>query len=189
MPETPELRLDIARSDADLQNILALQRRNLRAVVDPAAQAERGFVFAEHSLPLLRQMAAAMPQAIARDGDRLAGYSLAMSPSMRDTLPSLAPMYAQFDLLHYRDRPLATYRYVVGGQVCVDEAYRGQGLIGRLYAETRRHVSADVTLCVTEIARRNGVSLRAHEGCGFRQIGEYRDAEEEWVVVVWDFAG
>lgn len=183
------LRLDIARERHELAQILALQQRNLRGTRDPETEARQGFVYAEHTLDLLAAMAAQLPQVIALDGAHLAGYSLAMSAPMRDFLPALAPMFEQFDRLQWRGQRLADLPYVVGGQVCVDMVYRGQGLIGRLYATLRAHLPSTVACCVTEIARRNAVSLRAHQRIGFAPIGEYRDAGEDWVVVLWDFAG
>jgi GNAT superfamily N-acetyltransferase len=188
MPDASSLLLDIARTDAQIEQILDLQRRNLRHALDDQAQARDGFVFVEHTFDLLRAMSAVMPQAIALDGPRLAGYSLAMSPAMRSVVPSLVPMFAQLDRLQWRGRPLSEYDYVVGGQVCVDRPYRGRGLIAQLYAETRRHLSPSVTLCVTEIADRNFVSLRAHERSGFVPLARYRDAQESWTVVLQEFA-
>lgn len=176
-----------ARTDAQLAQILALQRRNLRGALDAETEARQGFVYAEHSMPVLRTMAASMPQAIALAGGQVVGYSLAMAPDMRGLLPTLAPMFAQFDQLTWRGGRLADTDYVVGGQVCVDAGWRGQGLIGQLYAHTRLHVPVSVRCCVTEIALRNGVSLRAHARIGFVPIAQYRDSVEEWVVVLQDF--
>jgi len=182
---TSALSLDIARGDADLEGILRLQRANLRSAVDPARQGELGFVFVEHSLPSLRALAARMPQAVARDGNAVVGYTLAMSPDMADSVPSLVPMFEQFARLQFRGRRIADWHYMVGGQVCVDAGYRGLGLIGRLYACCRDHVPPDFELCVTEIATRNTVSLAAHRRIGFETVGVYRDAVEEWEVVAW----
>jgi len=57
--------LTIASSDRHLEEILALQQRYLARAVSHQQQAREGFVFAEHTLPLLRRMAAEAPQAIA----------------------------------------------------------------------------------------------------------------------------
>ena len=85
-------------------------------------------------------------------------------------LPSLAPMFEQFARCVYRGRPLTEVPFFVGGQVCVDRAYRGRGLIGRLYDHVRRMAPPEYELCVTEIAVRNQVSLRAHRRLGFEPI-------------------
>ena len=42
--------------------------------------------------------------------------------------------------------------------------------------------------CVTEIATRNRVSVRAHERMGFEALSTYSDGREEWVIVAWDLS-
>src|SRR5688572_2449075 len=131
-----ELTLDIARTAEDFDGILALQRRYHLEAVAPEAHGTQGFVYARHTRELLERFAAELPQVIARETDgRIVGYTLAMPVSMRDALPELVPMFQQFDLAAFRGRPVASYRYMAGGQVCVAEEARGQGLIGRLYGE------------------------------------------------------
>ena len=98
-------------------------------------------------------------------------------------------MFEQFGRCRWRGRALTDYRFFVGGQVCVHRAYRGQRLMPRLYHEIRQIVRSDYDLCVTEIAARNVVSLRAHERMGFEAISTYADEQEEWVLVAWDLQG
>ena len=187
-PDPQSLQFAIASCDDHFEQILALQRQNLRQTVAAERHADSGFVFVEHSLSQLRELAAGMPQAIAQSNGRVVGYSLAMSPEMCDPVPSLTPMFEQFARLQFRGRPLLDFRFPVGGQVCGDQQWRGQGLIGRLYAETRRRLPPGFELCVTEIATRNRVSLLAHQRIGFEPVGVYQDAAEEWQVVAWRFS-
>jgi GNAT superfamily N-acetyltransferase len=177
--------LDIASTDAHFAQILELQRLNHAGGLSPEVQAQDGFVYAEHTVPLLRRMAAELPQAVALADDAVVGYCLALPLSLRAELPSLAPMFDQFARCVYRGRPLTAVPFFVGGQVCVDRAYRGRGLIGRLYDHVRRLAPPEYELCVTEIAVRNQVSLRAHERLGFEPIATYSDGREDWVIVGW----
>jgi GNAT superfamily N-acetyltransferase len=178
----------IASVDEHLEQILALQRRyHLNSVSAEVASTE-GFVFAEHTLPLLRRMAAASPQAIALADDRVVGYCLSLATSLKSEVPSLVPMFEQFGACEYRGKPLTSHRLIVGGQVCVDRAHRGQGLLARLYEEVRLSVGRDYDLCVTEISKRNRVSLRAHERMGFEVIAGYNDSAEDWLIVAWDLS-
>jgi GNAT superfamily N-acetyltransferase len=170
--------LTLAREPAHFEGILDLQRRNLRQSLSEHQQAQDGFVYVEHDLPLLTRMAAQSPQAIALADARVVGYSLSM-------LPALKPMFEQFERMHWRGRCLGDFSYVVGGQVCVDPAWRGRGLIGALYTRIREAAGSDVELCMTEIALRNTVSRRAHERIGFVEVGRYSDAHEDWSVVAW----
>lgn len=185
---TPVIRLDVASSGRHFEQILDLQRRYHASALAPDAQEREGFVFAEHSVPLLRRMAAELPQAIAVANDVVVGYCLSLPLLFRSDLPSLAPMFDQFNRCAYHGRPLSSFRFFVGGQVCVDRAYRGRGLLARLYEQVRLAAPRTYDLCVTEIAVRNQVSVRAHERMGFEAISTYSDGSEAWVIVAWDLA-
>ena len=145
-------------------------------------------MFVEHTLPLLRRMAAQSPQAIALADGKVVGYCLSLPVSLKAEVPSLRPMFEQFEYCLYRGKPLASYRYLVGGQVCVDREHRGKRLLSQLYRHIRDTVGPAYDVCVTEIATRNAVSVRAHERTGFEAISTYRDRLEEWVIVAWDLS-
>jgi GNAT superfamily N-acetyltransferase len=181
--------LGVASSERHFEQILDLQRRYHASALSPDAQEREGFVYAEHSAPLLRRMSLELPQAIAvADNDVVVGYCLSLSLSLQQEVPSLAPMFDQFGRCAYRGRPLSSFRFFVGGQVCVDRAYRGRGLLARLYEQVRRSTPTPYDLCVTEIAARNQVSVRAHERMGFEPIATYSDGREAWVIVAWDLS-
>lgn len=179
--------IDVASSARHLEQILDLQRRYHASALSREAQEREGFVFVEHSVPLLRRMSTELPQAIAvACDDDVVGYCLSLSLALRGELPSLAPMFDQFGRCAYRGRPLSSLRFFVGGQVCVDRAYRGRGLLARLYEQVRQSAPRAYELCVTEIAVRNQVSVRAHERMGFETIATYSDGSEAWAIVAWD---
>lgn len=181
--------LATATTDDDFQQILALQRRYLRGSLSERAQNEEGFLYLEHEVSLLRRMAGRLPQAIALDAGRVVGYCLALSVELREELPRLAPMFEHFERCLVQGRALSSYRYFVGGQVCVDRDHRGRRLAQALYEQVRRALPAPYDLCVTEIAARNRVSLRSHERMGFRPVLSYGDGTEDWVIVAWDLRG
>ena len=124
--------LATASTDEHLEQILALQRRYHLKSVSAEVQSAEGFVFAEHTLGLLQRMAAQSPQAIALDRGKVVGYCLSLHASLKAEVPSLVPMFEQFGECMYRGKPLPSYRFIVGGQVCVDRDYRGQRLLSRL---------------------------------------------------------
>jgi GNAT superfamily N-acetyltransferase len=180
--------ITLGSTDSHFEQIVALQRRYHANALSSQVQAEEGFVFAEHTVPLLRRMAALSPQAIALVDGRVVGYCLSLPESLRAEVPSLGPMFEQFARCMYRGKPLTTLRLLVGGQVCVDRAHRGMGLLARLYEQLRHSGGPAHEICVTEIATRNRVSVRAHERMGFEVISTYRDPAEEWAVVAWDLS-
>ena len=174
-------RLDVGpvRGEHELEQILALQRRNLPRSLDARSIAEQGFVTVEHTLETLRKMHELEPSIVARDGASLAGYALVMPVACRALIPVLVPMFERLQKLQRH--------FYVMGQICVDAAWRGQGVFDALYLAHREHLRDRYEMVVTEISVRNPRSLRAHERVGFREIDRYRDTTDEWVVVGWDW--
>lgn len=178
---------EIAATDLHFEQILALQRKNHYSAISEEEQLNNGFVFAAHDLRQLKIMAAHLPQVIAVYEGKVIGYNLAMTSSMGEVLPSLVPMFEEFKKWDYQAKPLMDYQFIVGGQVCVEEDFRGRGLIAELYGKTRDLVGESYELCVTEISVRNVNSLKAHQRIGFEVLGNYDDGTEIWNLVVWKF--
>lgn len=176
-----------ANTDADRRGILTLQAANQKATLSADYQQTQGFVTLTHTSDMLRRMSAAAPQIIAKDADVVVGYALTLLPSIRTAVPDLLPLFAQFDNMLYDGKLISEYGYYVMGQICVAEAYRGQGLFDGLYAAHRQHFGDRYELLVTDIATRNTRSRRAHQRVGFRETQEFTDALDHWVVVVWDW--
>ncbi|MBU8898691.1 GNAT family N-acetyltransferase [Corallococcus sp. H22C18031201] len=182
------MRTTLVTAPAELEQVLTLQRENLRGHVSPEEALEQGFVTVAHTLDTLERMHAVAPSIIARDGERLAGYALVMPVETRAFIPILEPMFQLFDTLSWKGKPLGDYRYYVMGQVCVARDYRGQGIFDALYREHRASYADRYELCLTEIASRNTRSMRAHARVGFQPVTTYRDDTDEWVVVAWDWS-
>lgn len=176
-----------ATTDADLLGILTLQAANQKATLPAEYQRDQGFVTLTHTPEMLGQMSDAAPQIIAKNADTIAGYALTLLPSVKAVVPALLPLFNQFDRMVYAGKLIGDYRYYVMGQVCVDEAYRGQGVFDGLYAAHRQHFADHYDLLVTDIATRNTRSRRAHQRVGFRETQTFTDSLDEWVVVVWDW--
>lgn len=177
-------------SDAEVEQILALQALNHRHSVDPATAASDGFTTVRHDPEVLRAMNREFPSAIAKSGDTLAGYCLMMAQSFRNRVPILQPMFAMLEGLSWRGEAMANHpRWFVMGQVCVAREFRGRGVFDGMYQELRRAYADRFDFVVTEISQRNGRSLRAHQRVGFETLHVYPDelADDIWEVVVWDW--
>jgi ribosomal protein S18 acetylase RimI-like enzyme len=166
--------------DAELAQVLELQRLNLARNLDEREIAENGFVTFEHTLDLLRRMHALAPSIIAKDGSDLAGYALVMPLECRSFVPLLEPMFRRLEALGMFQR-----RFYVMGQICVAKPYRGRGVFDLLYRAHRERLRGNFDSVVTEVSVRNGRSLRAHQRVGFEELERYRDATDEWVVLIW----
>src|SRR4051812_31019214 len=168
--------------DGELKQILDLQRRNLARNLGEREIAENGFVTVEHTLDVLRRMHGLVPSIVARDGDELAGYALVMSVERRSFIPVLEPMFQRLDALGLFQR-----RFYVMGQICVASPYRGRGVFDLLYGAHREHLRGRFESVVTEVSTRNPRSLRAHRRIGFEELERYRDATDEWVLLIWNW--
>jgi GNAT superfamily N-acetyltransferase len=169
------------KSEAELAEILELQRANLPRNLTADEIASQGFVTVEHTAELLTRMHRLRPSIVARDGQALAGYALVMPVECRAFIPVLRPMFDRLDALGFSRR-----RYYVMGQICVARDWRGRGIFDLLYRAHREHLCGPFDTCITEVATRNSRSMRAHERVGFAVIDRYRDATDEWALLEWD---
>jgi ribosomal protein S18 acetylase RimI-like enzyme len=176
-----------AQSDDDLLQILALQQLNQTNNIDADVQQSQGFVTFVYDIAQMRTMAAAAPQIIAKDGDRVVGYALTTVSAVGQDIALFKPMFDLMDGLTWHNQPISNQRYYAMGQVCVAESYRGQGIFDALYSKHKELLAGRYDLCITEIAVRNTRSMRAHERVGFQTIHTYRDQSDLWNVVLWDF--
>ncbi len=173
---------------AELEQILALQRKNLKQALSEEELRSQGFVTLQHDLAALEQMHALAPSIVAHQGSQMVAYALMMPRESRALMPVLVPMFELFDRLTYQGRPLNDYRFYVMGQICVDKAHRGKGLVELLYQKHREVYQERFDFMITEVSCRNLRSLRAHERAGFQTVHTYRDATDEWAVVLWDWS-
>ena len=166
--------------ERELEQILDVQRRNLPRNLSAREMAENGFVTVEHTLDVLRRMHALVPSIIAKEGDELAGYALVMPIECRSFIPVLVPMFQRLEALGMFEQ-----RFYVMGQICVASQYRGRGVFDLLYRTHREQLHDRFDAVVTEVSVRNGRSLRAHQRVGFEELERYRDATDEWVLLIW----
>lgn len=177
-----------ANSDGDLHQLLALQQANLAAHISETELRAEGFVTVQHDFELLKAMNTPYPHVVARDGEKIVGYTLVMLQAFQDQIPVLVPMFAEFDRAEFGGRRLIDRSYFVMGQVCIAKGYRGSGIFQGLYDQLKTQLSPHFDAVVTEVSLRNPRSLRAHARVGFHVIRAYRAASgEDWAILLWDW--
>ena len=180
--------IGISKNTEDLEGILKLQQKNLRADLPPEEIKEQGFVTVAHSLDDLDKMHKHVPNVIVKDGDEVIAYVLGMTEKSKSDIPRLVEMYESFDHIQYKGKSVADYEYIVVGQVCIAKSYRGQGLFDSSYRAYREYFENQFAFAITEIATINLRSMKAHQRVGFETIYTYIDTSDtEWNVVVWDW--
>ncbi len=178
----------LVKSDSELSGILALQAANLRRNLLPAEAEKYGFLTAEYTLDFLRRMHQSQPSIVAVDGKRVVGYALAATQDVCGGHPLLAGLHEEIDRLQFDGRCLKGSNYIVVGQLCVAKGYRGIGLVDKLYQGFREAMQECFSCAVTDIARANRRSLRAHQKTGFQIIHALEFDGLEWDVVLWDWS-
>lgn len=177
-----------SKTDNELLQILDLQKLNLSASLTEEQITTQGFVTVSHSFEDLKKMNGIEAHIIGKDDDRVIAYLLAMTAGSQWDIPILRPMFEVFESIVYHHKFISDYRYIVVGQVCVAEGYRGKGILDECYAAYRKHLAQKYDFAITEISARNRRSLNAHKRIGFETIHEYHAPDgETWHIVLWDW--
>lgn len=177
-----------AQTKTDLEGILELQRANLTRNLSPEVIKSQGFVTIQHTYSQLAKLNDLEAHLIAKDGDRVIAYLLAMTAASKYDISILDPLFDSFDKLEYQEKKVSDYQYIVVGQVCIDKDYRGQGVLDACYAAYKEFFGKKYDFAITEIARHNVRSLKGHQRIGFKEIHAHQeDNQTEWVVVIWDW--
>lgn len=164
-----------ATSEEDLNQILALQQKNLPGVVSSEEKKIEGFVTVSHTFDILKAMNDACPHIVAKSDGIVIGYALCMHPKFADEIEVLRPMFDEIGAL----RPKVE-NYIVMGQICVAKAYRGQGIFRQLYLTMKKVVQREFEIILTEVDAENMRSLRAHFAVGFEELKTYRSGDQYW---------
>jgi hypothetical protein len=182
------IRYSTASTDEDLWGILQLQRQNLATALSETEIRSEGFVTVKHSFDELQRLNNMEQHVIAKDGEKVIAYLLAMTEGSKDDIPVLRPMFAVFQELTFAGKMLTQDRYLVVGQVCVGKGYRGLGILDQCYRWYKQTYSNKYDFAITEIDAINLRSLAAHKRVGFRELHRYPvPGGKEWVIVLWDW--
>ncbi len=177
-----------ATTAADLAQIGALQKENLSLALTAEEIQSQGFVTVNHTHDQLKSLNDIEKHIVAKSNNYVIGYLLAMTKQSQFDIPILVPMFETFGTILYKNKKVSDYNYIVVGQVCIARNYRGQGILDKCYAAYKDYYANSYDFAITEIARNNLRSLRAHQRIGFKEIHTYVAPDKtEWVVVIWNW--
>jgi ribosomal protein S18 acetylase RimI-like enzyme len=172
---------------AELQGIQTLQQANLKRNLSEQEAESQGFVTAEYSMDFLETLHRACPSIIAKDWETIAGYALVAVKSVRHQHELLSDLFNSIDKIVYNGRLLENTNYVIVGQLCVARDYRGLGLVQKMYDYYRSSLAEEFDYCITDVAKGNIRSLKAHEKSGFRIIDTLEYGGLSWDIILWDW--
>lgn len=177
----------LSTSEEELKQILYLQGRNLPVSVSAAEQKTEGFVTVQHDFEILKAMHDRCPHILAKDNDTVVGYALSMHPDFGNNIKVLRPMFKQINEIWGLLKPMPQHvrhsNYVAMGQICIDKAYRKQGIFRNLYKTMQEHLLPEFSAIITEVDAKNERSLNAHYAVGFKDLGRYAAAGQEWLLL------
>jgi len=168
--------------DIELYQILALQKKNLSSSISSSEKKKEGFVTVHHDFAILKKMNNQQPHIIAKHNDIVIGYTLCMTRNFGTAIAVLKPMFIEIEksVLQYK-------KYIVMGQVCIDKAYRGQGVFRQLYQKMKTELNGQYNFLVTEVASDNIRSLHAHQAIGFKTFAIYESDNITWHLIYWNW--
>jgi hypothetical protein len=178
----------IAKTDEDIRQIIELQKLNLPQSLTEEQKNSQGFVTVVHSFETLKKMNDIEASLVAKDDEKVIGYLLAMTDESTNDIPVLLPMFNVFDEVIYCGQKISSFNYIVVGQVCIVDGYRGKGILDDCYNAYKRHFKNKYDFAITEIHKTNLRSIRAHLRIGFELIHRYKDPNgDEWEIVILDW--
>ena len=76
---------------------------------------------------------------------------------------------------------------MVVGQLCIQKEYRGLGLVQQIYQYFQKSLEGEFDYCITDVAKDNPRSLKAHMKAGFTVIETLTYAGSSWDIVLWNW--
>lgn len=170
-------------TDKELEEILALQKRNIPISLSDSETKTEGFLTAQHSFEVLKNMNLACPHIIAKHNNTVVGYALCMLSSFRNDVPILKPMFEYLDKVIEREN-LSSLNYIIMGQICIAKAYRKQGIFRGLYVKMQQVLQKDFDVIITEVNAKNTRSSQAHQAVGFKILDVHTEKGEDWELII-----
>ena len=171
----------------ELQEILDLQKANLRKLIGEDEAGKEGFLTAQYTLSMMEHMHQFQPSIIAKEKDTIAGYVIITDKNSYGQHPLLDDLFDSIDKLVYKDQKLNEVKYILVGQLCVAKEYRGMGLVQKMYQYYRDCLKNEYTYLVTDVAQENPRSIKAHLKTGFEIIHSIQYGGIGWDIVLWDW--
>lgn len=172
-----------AKSISDLNQILALQKANLKLNLQLEEYKEEGFVTLEHDIDLLQELNTPYAHVIALDESNIVGYALVTIPEKIPLIPLLQSTIEELNGVEFHQQKVLGLKYFIMGQVCIDKSYRGQGIFQGLFRKMKDEMKSDFEIILTEIAIDNKRSMRAHEKVGFETLKIHCENGVKWAIV------
>lgn len=96
-------------------------------------------------------------------------------------------MVSRFPQLTFHGKAITTENSFQYGPICIDEAYRGRGLLNQIFEEMRVEFLKKYPISVTFINKVNTISQKAHtKKLGWKTIDEFEFNTNSYIVLAFD---
>lgn len=179
------IQLEIAKIP-DIDGVLELQKRYL---VSNLTEEEKksGFVTTPFSVEQLTYVIANEGLFVAKDNNKVIAYIFAESWDFFSQYPIFEYMISLFPKLYFLDFEINTITSFQYGPICIEEKYRGQGLINSLFEFMRIHIVKRYPLGLTFINKANVPSLIAHTiKLKWTVISDFQFNDNNYYILAYD---
>ena len=146
----------------DLEAILQLQEKYHVSNLTEAEKQQKGFVTMKITPEQFTELIEKQGVFIAFSDERLAAYALTSAWDFYRQWPIIQKMEAFLPALRHNSTLLTTENSFQYGPVCIDEAFRGQDILTRLFQAIQEAYKEQFSYAITFINQINERSLRAH---------------------------
>jgi predicted GNAT superfamily acetyltransferase len=157
----------------DYSAIVQLNAANFFANLNESERAD-GFLSALFTAEQIAAMAEDLGITVAITDGLVTGFLCAFRNHFNHGSPVVAKMFESYDRVYFEGRLLSSFNSYAYGPVCIDRAYRRQGLLRGLYEAQKQELAGQFEVGVALIARSNPHSMQAHvAGLGMIEVGEF----------------
>jgi len=158
---------------SDIPGVLALQELNLASNLS-AKERENGFVTTPFTIAQIEQVIKENGLFIIEDLNKIVAYVFAGTWTYFSQWEIFNFMVSRFPILNFKDKEITTLNTFQYGPICIEESYRGQGLINLIFEEMRINWVGSFPISITFINKVNTRSTKAHIGkLGWEVIDEF----------------
>lgn len=158
----------------DIKGILSLQEKYLYRNLSNLER-KKGFVTTPFTSAQIEDIIALNGIFVAqKNNGSIIAYAFAGSWSYFEQWEIFNFMTSRFPMLSFHDKAITTEKSFQYGPVCIDEVYRGKGLLNLLFEEMRLEFLYKYDISITFINKINTISMKAHTiKLGWKIIDEF----------------
>ncbi len=171
----------------DIEGISALQSRYLFRNLSEEDR-KKGFVTTPFTISQLEEILMENGIFVAETEEGLiVSYAFAGSWKYFEQWEIFNFMVSRFPELSFQGKEITTANSFQYGPVCIDENYRGKGLLNQIFEEMRLKFRKKYPISITFINKLNAISERAHtKKLGWKIIDEFQFNNNTYIGLAFD---